>query len=174
MFLKRLFVGLVLGMILGAVVAAILVQGLGLSVTTGATAFVAYLAAGATGLVTGLVTGKPVWSAEGRIEAGLKAFFGMLLSLGALFALRSWVHVQLDLTALKAGAGELGALPAAYLPLIAGVLGGFFELDNTGDSEKEEGKDKGAKVRVADKKAEAEELADEELDEEEPAKKRRG
>ncbi len=172
MFLKRLLIGMVLGMILGGVVAAILVQGLGLAVTTGSTAVVAYLAAGATGLVTGLVAGKPVWAAEGKIEAGLKSFFGMLLALGGLFALRTWVHVPVNLEALKAGAGEIGALPAVYLPVLAGVLGGFFELDNDTSEDKEKKEGEGAKVRVA-AKSEDEALAEEEDLEDEPAAKKR-
>lgn len=166
MFLKRLFIGLIVGAILGGVVAAILVQGLGFAVTAGAGALVAYLATGATGVLTGLIAGKPVWSAEGRIEAGLKAFFGLLLSLGALFVLRTWVHVHLDLTALKAGTGSIGELPAAYLPIIAGILGGFFELDNTGDEGKDGEKKDEAKVRVAGK---AEDEEPEEAEEAEPA-----
>ncbi len=172
MFLKRLIVGLIIGGIVGAIVAAILVQGLGMAVTTGAGAFVAYLAAAGTGVLTGLVAGKPIWAAEGRIEAGLKAFFGMLLALGMMFVLRTWVHVGLDLTSLRAGSGSLGDLPAAYLPLIAGLLGGFFELDNSGDEAKEgEAKD-GAKVRVA---ASSDDVDAEEEVEDEPAqaKKRR-
>lgn len=169
MFLKRLFVGLIVGAILGAIVAAVLVQGLGLAVTAGTSAVIAYLAAAGTGLLTGLVAGKPVWSANGKIEAGLKAFFGLLLALGGLFVLRRWVHVNLDLSALKAGTGSIGDLPAAYLPVIAGVLGGFFELDNDDSGKEEDAKDN-PKVRVASK-AEAD-LADdegEELEEEPPA-----
>lgn len=167
--LKRLIVGLVIGLVIGAVVAAALVQGLGMAVFS--SAVLAYLAAAVTGVLTGLVAGKPIWSADGKIEAGLKAFFGVLLSLGGMFALRQWAHVDVDLGALKAGAGELGQLPAASLPLIAAVLAGFFELDNTPAAEGEgEGEKKGAgpasakggagkKVRVApDEDAEAEEL----------------
>ncbi len=175
MFLKRIFVGLLVGGIVGAIVAAILVQGLGMAVTSGAGAFVAYLAAATTGVLTGLVAGKPIWAAEGRIEAGLKAFFGMLLALGAMFALRTWVHLQLDLTALKAGTGSIGDLPAAYLPMIAAVLGGFFELDNSGDEKDEEKKDE-KKVRVAAAAgagADAEDAEDAEDEAPSGAKKRR-
>ena len=63
----------------------------------------------------------------------------------------------------------MGELPAITLPLIAAVLGGFYEVDNTPEDEKkEEGKDaKGAKsdakVRVAEEQAAAEE--EEELEE---------
>src|SRR3954463_1003098 len=114
--LKRLFVGLFLGAVVGAIVAAVLVQGLGvMSFDTWALGAVgAYIAAAITGVLTGLVAGKPIWSADGKIEAGLKAFFGALIALGGMFVLRQWVHVNVDLTALKAsnGAAEIGQLPA--------------------------------------------------------------
>lgn len=174
--LKRLIVGLVLGGVIGAVVAAVLVQGLGwLTFPNG---IVAYLAAAATGVVAGLVAGKPIWSADGKIEAGLKAFFGALLGLGGMFALRSWVNFDLDLEMLKAGHGTVGQLPAASLPLIAMLLAGFYELDNSGSSDKkdEESKDgaskneSGKKVRVAKE----EEVEEEEEEEERPAAKKKG
>jgi len=174
--LKRLFIGLVLGAILGAVIAAVLVQGLGMTLFSASAlgAVTAYLAAAGSGLITGLVAGKPIWSADGKIEAGLKAFFGMLLSLGAMFVLRTWAKIDVDLSSLKAGHDVIGNLPAASLPIIAAVLGGFFELDNTGPSKKEEAEEKGAastkKVRVAGD-AEASEAAEEE-EEEAPAKKK--
>jgi hypothetical protein len=174
--LKRLIVGLVLGTVVGAVVAAVLVQGIGM-VAFGNAAF-AYLAAAATGVLTGLVAGKPIWSADGRIEAGLKAFFGALLALGGMFVLRQWVHVSLDLAPLKAGSGSVGELPAVALPVIAAVLAGFFELDNTpekddGKKEGDAGRSKGPsvaskKVRVAD----ADESDEEEEDEPAQAKRK--
>lgn len=174
--LKRLLVGLVLGAILGAVVAAVLVQGLGVAIfTSGVTA---YLAAAVTGVLAGLVAGKPIWSADGRIEAGLKAFFGMLLALGGMFVVRMWINPELNLESLHAGAGHLGDLPAASLPLIAAVLAGFFELDNTpGEAKEKDGAEsKGGKalaaqkVRVAD---EDEESEDEDVEEPAAAKKKR-
>jgi hypothetical protein len=179
--LKRLIVGLFLGTVIGAIMAAILVQGLGvMSFSESALgAAGAYLSAALTGVITGLVAGKPIWSADGKIEAGLKAFFGALIALGGMFVLRQWVHAELDLTALKAsnGSTEIGQLPAVTLPLIAAVLAGFFELDNTGNDEKEtkdaakgEKAKGGAKVRVAREDA----AEDDELEEEAaPAKKRR-
>lgn len=178
---KRLFVGLFLGAVVGAILAAVLVQGLGVmsfdaSILGAASA---YLAAALTGVITGLVAGKPIWSADGKIEAGLKAFFGALIALGGMFALRQWVHVNVDLTALKAsnGPAEIGQLPAVSLPLIAAVLATFFELDNTGNEKKDEksGAASGAastrKVRVAGEDADGDEEAEEE--EAVPAKKRR-
>ena len=181
--LKRLFVGLFLGAVVGAILAAVLVQGLGVMTfdasALGATG--AYLAAALTGVHTGLVAGKPIWAADGKIEAGLKAFFGALIGLGGMFVLRQWVHVDVDLSSLKASAGpaEIGQLPAISLPLIAAVLGGFFELDNTesGDKDKDK-KDEAApsrsgassKVRVAG--GDEAEVSDEE-EEAAPARKRR-
>ena len=174
--LKRLIVGLIIGSIIGAVVAAVLVQGLGMALFTNAV--LAYLAAAATGVITGLVAGKPIWSADGKIEAGLKAFFGVLLALGGMFALRTWANVHLDLSMLKAGEGPLGSLPAASLPIIAAVLAGFYEIDNSPsvDGDKKDAaasgsskKSGGKKVRVADEDEAAE---DEEADEPVSAKKK--
>ena len=171
--LKRLIVGLVLGTVIGAVVAAVLVQGLGMALF--ANAVFAYLAAAATGVITGLVAGKPIWAADGKIEAGLKAFFGILLGLGAMFALRTWANVHLDLSMLKAGEGSLGALPAASLPIIAAVLAGFYEIDNSpsadGDKKDEEAGGKTSAKKAAGKKVrvEAEDAAAEDEEAEEPA-----
>src|SRR5262245_14946464 len=173
--LKRLIVGLLLGTVIGAVVAAVLVQGLGMWSFAVSGAVFAYLAAAVTGVLTGLVAGKPIWAADGKIEAGLKAFFGALLSLGAMFAIRTWAKVDVDLTSLKAGHGLIGDLPAASLPLVAAVLAGFFELDNTGESKKEDGEKGPASKGAADGKkvrvAEAEQ-AEEEEEEEAAAKKK--
>jgi hypothetical protein len=177
--LKRLIVGLILGAIIGAVVAAVLVQGLGMMLFSNAV--FAYLAAAATGVITGLVAGKPIWSADGKIEAGLKAFFGILLGLGGMFVLRTWANVHLDLSMLKAGEGGLGELPAASLPIIAAVLAGFYEIDNSPSSDadkKEEGsgsasskKGSGKKVRVVE---EDEAVEDDEVEEAAPAAKKKG
>jgi hypothetical protein len=171
--LKRLIVGLVLGTVIGAVIAAVLVQGLGW-LTFGNAAF-AYLAAAATGALAGLVAGKPIWSADGRIEAGLKAFFGVLLSLGGMFALRQWAKVDVDLGVLKAGHGYIGELPAASLPIIAAVLSAFYELDNTPSDKKdeeEESKASGERTAASKKKvrvAKDEEQSSDEEPESEPA-----
>lgn len=167
--LKRLFVGLVLGVLLGGIVGVALVQGIGLSFA-GNGAPLAYFVAAVLGALTGLVAGKPIWAQDAKIEAGLKSFFGALLALGGMFAIRRWLNIQVDLTALKAGAGALGDLPVASLPLLAGVLSAIFELDNTAEPEQEEGERK--RVRVADSESESEAAAEDE--EEEPAAKRKG
>jgi hypothetical protein len=179
---KRLIVGLFLGAVIGAIVAAVLVQGLGVTSFDASSlgAAGAYLAAAATGLVTGLVAGKPIWSQDAKIEAALKGFFGALIALGGMFVLRQWVHIHVDLSALKASAGpaEIGQLPAASLPIVSAVLAAFFELDNTPDAEKAEEKAEGKKaegkkLRVAEKDAEDDATEDEKEEDEAPAKKKR-
>jgi hypothetical protein len=132
--LKRLILGVLIGLLVGAAAAAALVSGLHVEAFTGEFgALIAYGAAVATGAVTGLVAGKPIWAPSAKIEAGLKAFFGTFLAAGAMFALRQWGQGwSIDLAALHAGGpAPVGALPAASLPLIAAVLGGLFELDNS-------------------------------------------
>jgi hypothetical protein len=168
--IKRLVVGLLFGLLVGGLLAAAVIKGIGMLAFTGGTgAVLAYVFAAVTGVLVGLVAGKPIWASGGQIEAGLKAFFGALLASGMMFALRRWVHIDLDLHSLGVGpatATPAGMLPAVSLPLIAAVLGGFYEADNTpepaGDKDKK-AESKAAssangKVRVAGKS----ELEDEE------------
>lgn len=130
--LKRLLLGLVIGLVIGGLVAGIAIEGLGIMYFTGAGgAALAYVFAVVTGVLVGLVAGKPIWAKGGQIEAGLKAFVGALLGAGMMFAIRTWLGVTLDLGAIHAGHDLVGNLPAASLPLIAMLLGGFYELDNT-------------------------------------------
>jgi hypothetical protein len=157
---RRLLIGLILGFIVGGLVAAGLVAGLHLSLfgMDAGGAAVAYLSAAATGVLTGLVAGKPIWASGAKIEAGLKAFFGAVLGAGLMFALRQWVHIQPDMAALAPGQtpevvreATVGMLPMVSLPLLAALLGGFFELDNTGGGESGEAKAQApkSKKRVA-------------------------
>lgn len=134
--IKRLLVGLVIGLVMGSLLAAALVKGLGIAVFGAA---LAYLFAAITGVVVGLVAGKPIWARGGQIEAGLKAVFGALLGAAAMFAIRRWLNVSIDLTALGAGHDVIGSLPAVALPMIAGVLGAFYEADNNSSDEDAEG-----------------------------------
>lgn len=145
--LRRLFLGLVLGALMGGAIAAALVAGLNVLAFSGPLGvLIAYASAAAAGAATGLVAGKPIWAPGAKVEAGLKAFFGALLAAGAMFALRQWATgLVVDLAVLHAGGpAPVGELPGAALPLIAAVLGGFFELDNTGD-----GHDATTRKRVA-------------------------
>src|SRR5262249_12471923 len=112
--LRRLLVGLVIGLVVGGLLAAALIKGFGMPLLDGTGgAVLAYVSAALGGVLTGLVAGKPIWAQGGRIEAGLKAAFGALLAVGAMFALRQWVTVHVNLTAVGAGDGPLGDLPAA-------------------------------------------------------------
>jgi hypothetical protein len=150
---RRLFVGLILGLIVGGVVAAGIVGAhLEFGSAGGAGGVVlAYLAAALTGVLTGLVAGKPIWASDARIEAGLKAVFGALIGAGLMFAMRQWAGgFTPDLGFIHAGQGPVGELPAASLPLLAAVLGAFFELDNTGAREQEKsGESRPERKRVA-------------------------
>jgi hypothetical protein len=170
--LKRIFVGLLIGLVVGGGVAALLTQGLGISFEGNAGALFAYLFAAAVGVLTGLLAGKPIWSQTGKIEAGLKAFFGALLSVGAMFAIRQWAQASFDLSAWNAGSGVMGDLPVTTLPLIGAVLGGLFEADNTPESDDEKAKT-GSKVRVGAKASATTETAGLEDDEQAAAKKQK-
>jgi hypothetical protein len=136
--LKRLFLGLLIGAAVGALVAAGAIAVLGTAVMPMGP-FVAFTLAAVTGVLTGLVAGKPIWAKGGQIEAGLKAFFGALLAAAGMYAVRTWLHFDVDLTVARAGHDLVGNLPAASLPLIGAVLGGLYELDNTPEA-KDEGK----------------------------------
>jgi hypothetical protein len=174
---RRLLVGLVLGVVIGGMVAAAIVKGLGVTsfVASGGPAL-AYIAAIATGVLAGLVAGKPIWAKGAWIEVGLKAFFGSLLAAGAMFALRKWGAVSVNLAAL--GSGTLGDLPVTSLPIISTVLSVFYELDNTDPPPEEAAKGAtsaaNSNKRVAPQKKTrvAEEAAAEGEDEEQEPKKR--
>ncbi len=151
--IKRLFVGLVLGLVMGSLVAAAVIKGLGIVQFP---AMMAYLFAAVTGVVTGLVAGKPIWASGGQIEAGLKAIFGAAASVGLMYAVRHWLQVDVDLRAFGAGSGFVGDLPGASLPLIAGVLAGFYGADNTPEQAESQGGKAGSKgARLAEKGAPA-------------------
>jgi hypothetical protein len=168
--LKRLVLGIVIGLIVGGLVAAGVINGLHWLTFAGAGALgvtLAYALAAGTGVVVGLVAGKPIWAKGGQIEAALKAFFGALLAAGGMFALRTWAHLDVDLSVLHGGSGPIGELPAATLPIIAAVLGGFYELDNTPDA-----KDASPRARVASNVRVADPAADDEDEAPAAAKKR--
>jgi hypothetical protein len=133
---RRLLIGLVIGLVVGGLLAAAFVAGLKVTVFEGATGILlAYVAAAVGGVATGLFAGKPIWASGAKVEAGLKAFFGALLAVGGMFALRQWGGAwDVDLNGVgHLGHGAAGSLPALSLPLIAGALGALFELDNTDD-----------------------------------------
>ena len=170
--LKRLIIGLITGFIMGAIVAAVLVKGLALTVFSGT---LAYVFAAVTGVFVGLVAGKPIWAKGGQIEAGLKAVVGAVVGAVAMLALRRWVEVPVDLSAIGAGYGVLGSLPAASLPIIAAILGALYGLDNTDEPDEAKKADKPAKAGAAAKKVRvaASDASEEEADAEPPKRAKR-
>ncbi len=160
--LKRALVGLFEGAVVGGLLGAALVFGLGMPVFA---AWLAYVAAAVTGSLTGLVAGKRIWEPGARIEAGLKAGVGAVIGVGAMFAIRRWLTMSVDLGQL--GSGLVGDLPIASLPLIATALALFYELDNTGDSGGEAPAKKtrvGGAGAVSDDRAELEQALDDEAE----------
>lgn len=135
----RIVWGLVLGVLVGGIAAAVAIKGFGVLVL-GAVA--AYALAVAVGLVTGLVAGKPIWAADARIEATLKAIFGALLAAGMMYALRRWVDFGIDLSSLGLGSAPAGQLAATSLPAIGAVLALLFEADNLVGKDKAEPQEK--------------------------------
>ncbi|MBK7581301.1 MAG: hypothetical protein IPI67_13935 [Myxococcales bacterium] len=167
--LKRVLFGLLKGSVVGGLLGAAVVFGLGMPVFA---AWLAYVAAALTGALTGLVAGRAIWEKDARIEAGLKAGVGAVIATLAMFAVRKWLNVSLNLGQL--GHGAVGQLPLASLPLISTVLALFYELDNTGDSGAPETPAK--KVRVEAEGADAVASTDDlqaalEADDEEAARK---
>jgi hypothetical protein len=156
----RLLVGLVKGLVVGGLL-GFAVAKLGF-VAPGAV--IAYLAAAAAGALVGLVAGKPIWAKEAKIEAGMKAVVGALLGAGLMFAIRKWLGFPLptdlgalsapNLSLLESGArGTIGGLAVTSLALVAAVLGGFYEVDNTPDADESKAKggarvDEGAKGKA--------------------------
>jgi len=149
----RLLVGLVKGLIVGGLL-GFAVAKLGF-VAPGAV--IAYLAAAAAGALVGLVAGRPIWAKDAKIEAGMKAVVGALLGAGLMFAIRKWLGIPLpmslgalsaeNVSLLQSGAnGTIGGLAVTSLAVVAAVLGGFYEVDNTPDAADGAKKATGARV----------------------------
>jgi hypothetical protein len=138
----RLIVGILKGLVIGGLIGFGLLK-LGFAVPP---AILAYLAAAITGVVIGLVAGKPIWVKDAKIEAGMKAFVGALLGAGLMFVARKWLTIPLlpalpdALGASKqiaeaGGSVSLGQFSMTSLAVIAAVLGGFYDADNTPEPE---------------------------------------
>lgn len=177
--IKRLVYGLIFGLFVGGILALAVVKGLGelsFGVSAGGTVL-AYVFAAVTGVLVGLVAGKPIWASGGQIEAGLKAVVGAGIAAAAMWAMRRWLNFDLDFHSIGASPSvptAAGLLPAITLPAIAGLLGAFYEADNTPAPEDKAAKSSGkaaapakSKTRVA---APAEEDEADELDAAPPKK----
>jgi hypothetical protein len=141
--LKRLLFGLLFGLLVGGLLAAAVIKGVGMYAFTGTGgAILAYVFAAVTGVLVGLVAGKPIWASGGQIEAGLKAVVGAGVAAAAMWAMRRWLGLDLNLHEIGASPAiptAAGLLPAVTLPAIAAVLGAFYEADNTPSAEDEKG-----------------------------------
>jgi hypothetical protein len=131
----RLIVGILKGLVVGGLVGFGLLK-LGVGLFVGGWAILAYIAAALTGVVVGLIAGKPIWAKDAKIEAGMKAFVGALLGAGLMFGLKK-LQLPLADSALSAfgvmtkDPQTLATFPITALAMVAAVLGGFYEADNT-------------------------------------------
>jgi hypothetical protein len=176
--LKRLAFGLLFGLVVGGLLAAAVIKGVGMFAfaSSGASGLLAYIFAAVTGVLIGLVAGKPIWASGGQIEAGLKALVGAGVAALAMLAMRHWFTIDLDLHSLSAGPAiptAAGLLPAVTLPVIAGVLGAFYEADNTPAADEKGAKSSKGKAPASKKNVRVVETKDEEDEEllEAPTKK---
>lgn len=156
----RLVIGLVKGLIVGGLLGFALAK-LGFAAPG---PLIAYLAAAAAGALVGLIAGKPIWAEGARIEAGLKAAFGALVGAGFMWLTRKFLGVPfpMDLGALTeanqslgevAANGTIGGLAITSLALVAGVLGAFYDADNTPAPEGEGATEKARVATGAKEKA---------------------
>ena len=142
--LGRLIGGIIKGLIVGGLIGFGLFK-LGLGLFVGNYVWLAYVAAAITGVVIGLVAGKPIWAKDARIEAGVKAAVGALLGAGLMFGVQKLL--QMPLPAQIAGplamkeAPTLAQLSITSLAVVAALLGGFYDADNTPEPEGQAKKD---------------------------------
>jgi hypothetical protein len=134
--LGRLIFGIVKGLIVGGLIGFGLFK-LGIAVFP---MWLALVAAAVTGVVIGLVAGKPIWAKDARIEAGVKAAVGALLGAGLMFGVQKFLQMPLPppllgLLGLKDQAPTLAQLPMTSLAVVAALLGGFYDADNTPEPE---------------------------------------
>jgi len=135
----RLIVGILKGLVVGGLIGFGLVK-LGVGLFVGKWVILAYVMAALTGIIVGLIAGKPIWAKDAKVEAGMKAFVGALLGAGLLFGLGK-LNLSLSESVLSAfgvmtkDPQTLASFPVTALAMIAAVLGGFYEADNTPEPE---------------------------------------
>ncbi|MBK9261398.1 MAG: hypothetical protein IPM54_16535 [Polyangiaceae bacterium] len=134
----RLIVGIFKGLVVGGLIGFGLLK-LGLGVFT-PWSVLAFVFAAVTGIVIGLVAGKPIWAKDAKIEAGMKAAVGALLGAGLMAILQKWMPgtVPNDLaTALGAAATDIPikSFSVTSLAIVAALLGGFYDADNTPEAD---------------------------------------
>lgn len=124
---KRFLFGLVKGVLVGAALSFLWMRAFGAAPFAG---WLGYVAAVLTGAISGVVAGKPLWAKGALIEAALKGIVGAIVGFAALYGIRRWLPLTLELGPV--GSGALGLVPTFALPIIATAIGVVFELDNTG------------------------------------------
>jgi len=136
----RLLAGILKGLFVGSLIGALLVV-LGLG-TPGA--LVASVAAAAAAMLVAPISGKKIWEKDGTLQAALKAVAGLFLGPGLMWLARRFAIVPLpDVTTLP-GLGALpgidalrgvpltlGSFALTSVALVAAVLAGLYDLDNT-------------------------------------------
>lgn len=128
---RRIFLGLAEGALLGLLIAVALDR-----LRMEWTSLVAYGAVATLGAVLGLVAGRPIWARDAKLEAALKSVVGAFIGATAMYGARKWLQgVHVNLVSLGGGAGSLGDVPLASLPLIGAGLGLVFEIDDAFGSE---------------------------------------
>ncbi len=177
--LLRLVMGLIKGLVLGALIG----YGLAAAGMGAPGALIAYPVAVVAGVLMALVAGKPIWAKDARIEAGTKAVAAAILAPGLMWLARHFLTMglPLDVSTLPgleslAGASlTLGTFTVTSVAMVAAVLAGFFDADNSPSEDASgEGDAKSTKQRIAvDQDVDAAELlAELEAEEAEPPKRR--
>ncbi|MFO0614382.1 MAG: hypothetical protein U0414_17475 [Polyangiaceae bacterium] len=154
----RLLLGLLKGIVIGGLLGFGLAKAFpGSMVAPGMVAQI--LLGAASGVLVGLVAGKPIWAKDAKIEAGMKAAVGAVLGAALIFAARKWLTVPFPvaITGLTqkidaAQNGTLGGLSLTSFAIVAGILGAFYDADNTPSADKDQAgaaKAESPKTRVA-------------------------
>jgi hypothetical protein len=146
----RLLFGIFKGLLIGAILGGVLVaSGMG---EPGA--LIAYPAAAAAAVLVSMIAGKKIWEADGRVQFMLKAVAGLFLGPGLMWLARTFASVPLPNMSTLPGVSSfpgfaslpagltLGSFAITSLAMVAAVVGGFYDLDNTPAPE---GKDKAKK-----------------------------
>jgi hypothetical protein len=131
--LKKIVLGLFEGALLGGAVFFALLR-----LHAGWSPVVAYAAATLVGALVGAIAGKPIWGREAKLEGLLKTLAGAFIAMTAMYGTRKWLSgVQVNLESLGGGAGPIGQVPGAALPIIGASLGFVFQVDDAlgGDGE---------------------------------------
>lgn len=107
---------------------------------------VASVAAAAAAVLVAPISGKKIWEQGGALQAALKAVAGLFLGPGLMWLGRRFAVVPLPdvttlpglgalpgLDALRGVPLTLGSFALTSVALVAAVLAGFYDLDNTED-----------------------------------------